>query len=79
MRSKNVFRFILVVVGAISAFVALNVALGGLDTSLGEAAIVMARVALNVGWFTSSSLGSERETSVGVAPHVSCHGRTYRA
>jgi hypothetical protein len=31
-RSKNVFRFILVVVGAISAFVALNVALGGLDT-----------------------------------------------
>jgi hypothetical protein len=31
-RSKSAFRFILFVVGAISAFVALNVALGGLDT-----------------------------------------------
>ena len=31
-RSKNIFRFILVALGAISAFVALNVALGGLDT-----------------------------------------------
>lgn len=31
-RSTNVFRFILVALGAISALVALNVALGGLDT-----------------------------------------------
>ena len=30
--SRNIFRFILVAIGAVTAFVALNVALGGLET-----------------------------------------------
>jgi hypothetical protein len=43
------------------------------------AEMVIARVALNVGRVTSSSPGSGRDTSPGVAPHVSCQGRRYRA
>lgn len=42
------------------------------------ASMVIARVALNVGRVTSSSPGRGRDTSSGVAPQVSCHGRAYR-